>query len=314
MKQFNSNSNKTMTTGMINNVEAPVKTKKRRGINNETKAVAQLKFHEKDAATNGLFIGHLEDVKVEYSTNEDNKDFPGLALPRLTFHFASNHINVNERRHVYRTLFPIVSNVDTVIGGKEEWKVNNVFNWIKHIMDVFYLKGRELTEQEEDLLTLSFEDTDDNGDYVFVEPEEVVKAYGELFKNAANMLNDNLPNGKGKPCYKTADGKFINCWMKLLRYRRTKTGNWMSVGVNGDLSFDTFIGSGAIELYKQDALPSILRLDLSRESITPKETKKAPTVGIPVIPNMDGTIAVDPFASQFNNDAAITATGVESPF
>ena len=42
--------------------ETPAK-KVRRGVSNQTKAVAQLRFHEKDAATNGLFIGHLEEVK-----------------------------------------------------------------------------------------------------------------------------------------------------------------------------------------------------------------------------------------------------------
>ena len=57
---------------MVNNKEktvaegAQTATKKvRRGVSNKTQAVAQLKFHEKDAAQNGLFVGHLEEVRVD---------------------------------------------------------------------------------------------------------------------------------------------------------------------------------------------------------------------------------------------------------
>ena len=55
-------------------------TKKKRGISNSTQAVSQLKFHEKDASPNGLFIGHLEEVKVEWSTNADGKTFLDICL------------------------------------------------------------------------------------------------------------------------------------------------------------------------------------------------------------------------------------------
>ena len=49
-----------MTNETKNGATAEVPTRKnRRGVSNETKAVSQLKFHEKDAAQNGLFIGHL---------------------------------------------------------------------------------------------------------------------------------------------------------------------------------------------------------------------------------------------------------------
>ena len=48
----------------------PTVKKARRGVSNQTKAVAQLRFHEKDASTqNGLFIGHLENVSVDWSVN-----------------------------------------------------------------------------------------------------------------------------------------------------------------------------------------------------------------------------------------------------
>ena len=41
---------------------APKKLK--RGVSNQTQAVNQLKFHEKDAAQNGLFVGHLDTVSL----------------------------------------------------------------------------------------------------------------------------------------------------------------------------------------------------------------------------------------------------------
>jgi hypothetical protein len=145
--------------------EAPVK-KNRRGVTNETKAVSQLKFHEKDSAQNGLFIGHLEDVTVNWAVGKEGTSFAGLKMPYLTFHFASQHTNPAEQRHVYNTLFPVDSNIATIPGGTDEWRVNNCFAWIKHMLDVYYLKGRMMTEAEEDALTLPFCDYDDNGEYV----------------------------------------------------------------------------------------------------------------------------------------------------
>ena len=99
--------------------EAPA-PKLKRGVSNQTQAVSQLRFHEKDAASNGLFIGHLENVSVEWSTNADAKTFTGQRVPRLVFHFASNHANVNERRHVYQNLFPVESNGEDWITFQKE--------------------------------------------------------------------------------------------------------------------------------------------------------------------------------------------------
>ncbi len=295
--------------------EAPAK-KLRRGVSNQTQAVSQLKFHEKDAAQNGLFIGHLEEVRVDWSVNADGKQFTGMKVPRLTLHFTSNHSNVNERRHVYQTLFPVESNVNTIPNGSEEWKVNNVFNWIKHMLDVFYLNGRQLTPEEEEALTLPFVDWDDNGEYNPVDPQEVLDGYAQVFNNAAAMLNGRFGLKEGdtpKPVFKDANGKPISLWLKLLRHRKRKT-DWINVTANGDLGFDNFIGAGAIEIQKPNTPPAILRLDLSRESITPKETKKAPTIGAPGYGAMGfGGVAVpeSPVAPQ---NPAFNAAGEEMPF
>lgn len=304
---------KTLTAGAT--AEAPKKI--RRGVNNQTQAVNQLRFHEKDAAQNGLFVGHLEEIKVEWSTNADSKSFTGLSVPRLTYHFASNHANANERRHVYNTLFPVESNVNTIPNGTEAWKVDNILNWIKHTLDVFYLKGRQLTPEEEDALALSFCDFDDNGEYVVVDQQEVVDAYAALFNNVVSIMtgNFNLADGAtAQPCYKDANGKSINVWMKLLRHKRRKN-DWVNVGQNGELGFDQFIGSGAIEIQKPNTPPAILRIDLAKESITPKETKKQPTMGTPGMP-MGNVMAgaVDMGMGAQNSAFADATMGEEMPF
>lgn len=295
-----------------------VAKKVRRGVSNKTQAVAQLKFHEKDAAQNGLFVGHLEEVRVDWSNNADAKSFTGMSIPRLTFHFASNHTNASEKRHVYQTLFPVESNVNTIPGGSEDWRVNNVFNWIKHILDVFYLKGREMTEAEEDALSLTFEDFDENGEYVSVEVEDVIAGYRAIFENAAAMLNGSFELADGevaKPVYKTSDGKYIPCWLKLLRHKKRK-GDWINVGANGDLAFDGFIGNGVVELLKKDCPPTVLRLDLAKESITPKETKKTPTIGAPGMgaPAMGGVMAGAPSMGMPVDNGAFQAAGEDMPF
>ena len=302
-------SKETENVGAQSAQAAPKKV--RRGVSNETRAVSQLKFHEKDAAQNGLFIGHLHEVTVDWSTNADSASFTGISIPRITFHFASNHANVNEMRHVYQTLFPVESSVDTIPGGSGEWRVNNVFTWIKHILDVFYLRGRNLTEEEEAALSLSFEDYDDEGNYVPVNVEDVVASYRSLFENTVAMLNGTfkpLADGETpKPCYKAADGTYLSCWMKLLRCKKVKN-KWQNVirgGNNaGDLGFD-FIGAGVIELQKGTNPPSIIRLDQSKESIVPKPVDEAPTIGAPGVPGYGGVVAggMPNVAGGIGNDA-----------
>jgi hypothetical protein len=295
-----------------------VAKKPRRGVSNQTQAVNQLKFHEKDAAQNGLFVGHLEEVRVDWSVIADGKSFSGMSVPRLTYHFASNHANVNERRHVYQTLFPVESNVNTIPNGAEAWKVDNVLNWIKHVLDILYLKGRQLTEAEEDALTLSFCDYDDNGEYVSVDPQEVIDGYTTLFNNVVSIMTGafNAKDGETPtPCYKDANGKYISLWMKLLRHRRRKN-DWINVGQNGELGFDQFIGSGVIEIQKPNTPPAILRIDLAKESITPKETRKQPTIGAPGL-GMGGVVvgmSADTGVSSQNSAFAAAGVGEEMPF
>lgn len=298
--------------------QAPVK-KNRRGVSNQTKAVNQLRFHEKDASpANGLFIGHLESVSVEWSVNAEGKVFTGMKVPRILIHAASNHTNANEQRHVYYNINPIESNIATIPGGTEEWKVNNMFNWMKHILDVFYLKGRTMTEEEENALSLPFEDFDENGEYISVEPEDVLAGYRFIFENFVAMMNGQFGLKEGevaKPCYKTADGKILPTWMKLLRHKKVKN-EWKDVAQNGELGFDPFIGNGVFELVKKDVMPVVLRIDFAKESITPKETKKTPTIGIPGMstPNMGGVMPGGPIDTGANwNQAAMDASG-EMPF
>ena len=288
--------------------------KRRRGVSNETQATTQLKFHENDAANNGLFVGRLAEAKVDWSVAGDNSSFAGLKAPRLTLHFTSLHTNPAEQRHVYQTLFPVESNVTTIPGGSDEWRVNANFNWIKHILQVFYLKKRQFTEKEEDALVLPFEDYDDEGNYIAVDPQEVLNGYGALFHNVVAMLDGVFGLSETetpKCCYKDDKGNPINIWMKLLRHIKTKKG-WVNVGQNGELGFGSFVGSGVIEIMKPNTPPAILRLDPSKESITPKETRQTPTFGGQAPMGMVGGSVMTGITSTIpNNNSAFAAAGAD---
>ena len=292
--------------------EAPVK-RVRRGITNETQATSKLRFHEKDAAPNRLFMAHLHSVSVAWSEGGEGKQFEGEKIPRLVFEFASNTKDASQRRYVDKTLFPVESSVETIPGGDKDWQVNAIFTWIKHILDIYYLNGRPLTEEEEDALSLPFVDFDDEGNYVSVDVKEVLSGYAQLFNNVAAIMNGtfNLADGETpKPCFRDANGAFIRCWIKLLRHIKTK-GEWKNVS-NGDLSFTQFVGTGAIELAPQaNSQPKILNVDESKESITPKEIKKAPS--IPGLADMaGGAISVSNIPAT--NASAYNEAASEMPF
>ena len=280
------------------------KKKRRRGVTNDTRATSRLKFDERrDVNTsNGLFIGHLDNVEIQWVTIGTEvtglPQFAGLSIPLLILTFASNHENENERRYCTLRLMPAESNALTIIGGKESWKVDTVTGWLKHVLDTFVFKGRAMTEAEEDALSLPFEDSDENGQYVPVEAEEVIAGWKALFENFVNMLNHD-----GKPYYRTLDGKYIPIWMKLLRYTKRKN-NWEPVvrgkSTMGDLGFSTFVGEGAIELYKESQEPKILRVDVSKESVRHRETAAArpATPGIPGNPMMGGSVPQMPMGGS----------------
>lgn len=307
-----------MSEKSANVANAQATKKLRRGVSNQTQAVSQLRFHEKDAAQNGLFLGILDEVRVDWSVNADGKSFTGMKMPRLTFHFTSPHSNPNERRHVYHTLFPVESNIDTIPGGSKEWQVNQLFNWIKHMLDVFYLKGRQLTPEEEDALSLPFEDYDDEGNFIVVDPEQVLAGYAAVFNSAAQMLNGqfNLAEGEvAKPCYKDANGKPYILWMKLLRHKKDRKRGWINVGQNGELAFDSFIGAGAVEIQKPNTPPAILRIDLAKESITPKDTESKPTIGGQGPVGQFGGVVAGASTIMPSGDAgAFNAAGEDMPF
>ena len=258
--------------------------KLRRGINNETRATSRLKFDERRDAnrTNGLFVGHLDNVEIKWITiGEDVQGVPqfaGQSIPLLSLMFASNHEDVMQRRYVEHRIMPAESNALTIPGGKDAWKVESIFSWMKHVLNTFMLKNRPMTEEEEDALTLPFSDFDENNQYIPVEPEEVIAGWKVVFENFVNMINNN-----GKPYYKNDKGGIIPIWMKLLRFVKDKN-EWKAVVRNksnfGDLGFPSFVGEGCIELYKQDAAP-LIKIDITKESITYKETKKATTPAMP---------------------------------
>lgn len=287
------------------NQETPIEEVKkvsRRGLGS-ARGTAHLKFGNDQAKPNGLFLGHLEEVKYSTITIGEDKtgmpSFNGFEIPKLTLTFASNEEDPNKRHYVYKTFTAVESNVNTIPGGKEEWKVNSVFDWLKHVLNVYYLKGRELTDEEATALSLTFEDFDEQGEYVSVDTEIVINAWKVLFENFENIMN----RGKdGKPVYHDKNNKFIPVWLKLLRYVKSRK-SWTPIN-NGDLSLPQFVGEGCIEIYQQNAIPSI-KIDLVKETILIMNVEKPKTPNMPAVGGMApmmGGVAIDQTMNPMGTD------------
>lgn len=287
------------------NQETPIEEVKkvsRRGLGS-ARGTARLKFGNDQAKPNGLFLGHLEEVKYSTITIGEDKtgmpSFNGFEIPKLTLTFASNEEDPNKRHYVSKTFTAVESNVNTIPGGKEEWKVNSVFDWLKHVLNVYYLKGRELTDEEAAALSLTFEDFDEQGEYVSVDTEIVINAWKVLFENFENIMN----RGKdGKPVYHDKNNKFIPVWLKLLRYVKSRK-SWTPIN-NGDLSLPQFVGEGCIEIYQQNAIPSI-KIDLVKETILIMNVEKPKTPNMPAVGGMApmiGGVAIDQTMNPMGTD------------
>lgn len=287
------------------NQETPIEEVKkvsRRGLGS-ARGTARLKFGNDQAKPNGLFLGHLEEVKYSTITIGEDKtgmpSFNGFEIPKLTLTFTSNEEDPNKRHYVSKTFTAVESNVNTIPGGKEEWKVNSVFDWLKHVLNVYYLKGRELTDEEATALSLTFEDFDEQGEYVSVDTEIVINAWKVLFENFENIMN----RGKdGKPVYHNKDNKFIPVWLKLLRYVKSRK-SWTPIN-NGDLSLPQFVGEGCIEIYQQNAIPSI-KIDLVKETILIMNVEKPKTPNMPAVGGMApmmGGVAIDQTMNPMGTD------------
>lgn len=257
----------------------------RRGLGS-ARGTTRLKFSHEMAKQNGLFLAHLESVVVSSITIGEDKtgmpSFNGMEIPKLVFTFASNEAEVNKRHYITLQFTAVESNANTIPGGKEDWKVNSVFDWLKHILNVYVLNGRELTDEEAEAFSLAFEDFDETGEYVPVETEAVINGWRTLFENFANIMNTAKD---GNPAYKTNAGKDIAVWIKLLRYIKSGKKGWTPVN-NGELSFPAFVGEGCIEIFKQNSTTSI-RVDSVKEAIIPMNIEKAKTPNMPT-PNLGG--------------------------
>lgn len=298
------------------NQETPIEEVKkvsRRGLGS-ARGTARLKFGNDQAKPNGLFLGHLEEVKYSTITIGEDKtgmpSFNGFEIPKLTLTFASNEEDPNKRHYVSKTFTAVESNVNTIPGGKEEWKVNFVFDWLKHVLNVYYLKGRELTDEEATALSLTFEDFDEQGEYVSVDTEIVINAWKVLFENFENIMN----RGKdGKPVYHDKNNKFIPVWLKLLRYVKSRK-SWIPIN-NGDLSLPQFVGEGCIEIYQQNAIPSI-KIDLVKETILIMNVEKPKTPNMPAVGGMApmmGGVAIDQTMNPMGTDIS-SQTLEDMPF
>ena len=260
-----------------------VKKVSRRGIGS-ARGTTRLKFNNDQAKANGLFHAHLDSVAVSMiQIGEDKTGMPsfnGLEIPKIVLTFASNEEDVNKRHYITLQFTAVESTANTIPGGSEEWKVNSIFDWFKHILNVYVLKGRELTDEEAEALSLPFEDFDEQGEYISVEPETVIAGWKTLFENFENIMNRGRD---GQPYYKTKDNKNITVWIKLLRFVKSKKKNWQPVN-NGDLAFPSFVGEGCIEIYKANT-PVSIKVDVVRETIVPMQIEKPKTPNMPT-PNM----------------------------
>lgn len=300
--------------------QVEVKKVSRRGIG-AARGTTRLKFSHEQARQNGLFVGHLESVEVKMiQIGEDTTGMPsfnGLEIPKLVLTFASNEEDANKRRYVVQQFTAVESNANNIPGGTSAWKVDSVFDWMKHILNVYVLKGRELTEVEEAALSLSYEDFDENGEYIPVEPEEVIAGWKVLFENFENILN----RGKdGQSYYKDKNGKYLPIWMKLLRYAKNNKKGWQSIIKSGELAFPAFVGEGCIELYKQNTAPSI-RVNSINEAIIPMNIEKPKTPNMPTsamggsAPIMGGVPVMDTMLGGGTNYGEINAAAEEDmPF
>lgn len=268
----------------------------RRGIG-AARGTTRLKFDNRDAQQNGLFLGHMASVEVKDITiGEDTTGMPtfnGLTIPKLVMAFNSNDADATKRKYIELSFNAVESNTETIPGGKQEWKVNQIFDYLKHVLNVYVLKGRELTPEEEAALSLAFEDFDEDGQYVPVDAETVIAGWRALFDNFATMMNTGR---EGAPVFKTKEGKAISVWIKLLRHIKSGKKGWMPVN-NGDLAFPAFVGEGSIEVFKQGIAPAI-RVDLVKETIQIRNDEKPktpnmPGAGIGSAPGIGGGIPMD---------------------
>lgn len=312
-------------TSNTDDTQQNVSKKRRRGISNDTRSTFSLKFSEKDAIGN-LFKGYLANVELNWSTMKEDSavaSFRGHAVPRINLTFCSTHANESDRRFVFRSFNAVESTIETTLDGKKEWKVNNVFAWIKHIIDVYVLKGQPMPEELVNMLELPFEDFEEDmtGNIIYkeIDVEEVLKGWQILFENTIKFLNEGY---NGKPVYKQADGKIIPIWMKLTRYTKRKNSNtkqmeWYptSQGTQeGDLAFGDFMGEGYIELYNDKKEPN-LKLDSSKESIVPQATSNR-NVSPNMMPGMPGSPVFGNSMSSapIGNQQAFNSAAEDLPF
>lgn len=265
--------------------------KRRRGISNETRTTSRKKFSHKDAINNlWLFVGHLHARVAWVTMKEDNNmrpAFAGKAIPQLVIEATSLHTNPADVRVVSKTFWPYESNVDYIPGGAKEKFINMDFAWIKHFLDVVVFKGREMTDEESEMLELGYVDYDDNGQYEPVEVEDVIKAWGILFDNVVKLVETGGENGKSALLDKVGNQRQF--WFRLNRYYKNK-GDWAFSGQGseeGDLVFPNIVGQGIFEeKFMLDAThfkePSLM-FDITKERIAPMDgvqskQKKAPNL------------------------------------
>lgn len=231
-----------------------------KGISNETRSTSLKKFKPHPSKHNGLCIGTLTDVTVsEAEIKEDSnmETFRGCKIPRLNFIFESRKDPKGVKTSTYIHSFMAIEHTP-VTYGKETWRWDQLSQTVKHFLDVFR-DYKELTSDEVKLLTVDFEEEDENNIFKEQPAEVVIEAYTKFFNNIVQLFK---PDGKG--IYKDVNGKEKLVWMKLLLDIKGHNIN------NGDYGFSGFPGEGLIELYQETIPPSISINIAKGENIIPK--------------------------------------------
>lgn len=307
----------------------PTPKKRRRGISNETRSVSRLKFSHTDITRYKVFIGNINVMMKWVTIGADTNGSPsfiGKAVPQLVVEFSSLHENVVDKRFNNRTIWARESNVDNIPGGSKYRFIEADFSFMKHLLEVIVLKGRPLTEAEEEALELGYVDFDEEGAYEPVEVDDVIKAWQVLFENFIKIIETSGEGGKSALLDKNGKQKMF--YAKMIRYYKDK-GEWVPAGYGsdeGNLVFPTFIGEGIFEeavldAQKQPVPPKHLKLDETREAVAPMNVSRkkpnmatAPGIGgipvgagtipqggfVPGAPSMPGAPAAGAFDGAFN--------------
>lgn len=241
-------------------------------LNNDTKTTGMHHFTpEKGNVNNGISLGKLVDIKIEYTEVKEDGDwvfFRGNTVPRLAFVFEEIHQTAeNKDKEPGTFIHTFIPVTPTDVKNPYVKTVTDQIQMIAHFIDA--IKGNRQG------ITITFDESK-------TEVEDVIKEFTKLYTEVLALLN--------KDEYK------VKYWLKLLLYIGEYEVNKSNPGIG------KYVGEGVIEKFvlnadKSAKVPSIKVNIAKGESITPREkqAKKAaapgglPTDVTTADPNLSGS-------------------------